>query len=151
MYSGVFSDPTVSSIRLGCSGSGPVDSGGIVARLPVPLFEFRASGQILYRGNAVSQAVLTRGSPRPRSATGAKRDRGSRAGRADTLFDGHSLGQWKVTDFGGQGDVYVKDGAIYLEMGSYATGITWTGPVIRMNYEITLEAMRVEGTTSSVR
>lgn len=61
------------------------------------------------------------------------------------LFDGHSLGQWKVTDFGGQGDVYVKDGAIYLEMGSYATGITWTGPVIRMNYEITLEAMRVEG------
>lgn len=61
------------------------------------------------------------------------------------LFDGQSLGQWKVTDFGGQGDVYVKDGAIYLEMGSYATGITWTGPVIRMNYEITLEAMRVEG------
>ncbi|MDY0354645.1 MAG: DUF1080 domain-containing protein [Sedimentisphaerales bacterium] len=62
------------------------------------------------------------------------------------LFDGQSLGQWKVTDFGGQGDVYVKDGAVYLEMGSYATGITWTGPVIRMNYEITLEAMRVEGT-----
>ncbi len=61
------------------------------------------------------------------------------------LFDGQSLGQWKVTDFGGQGDVYVKDGAIYLEMGSYATGITWTGPVIRMNYEITLEGMRVEG------
>ena len=61
------------------------------------------------------------------------------------LFDGQSLGQWKVTDFGGQGDVYVKDGAIYLEMGSYATGITWTGPIIRMNYEITLEAMRVEG------
>jgi hypothetical protein len=62
------------------------------------------------------------------------------------LFDGQSLGQWKVTDFGGQGDVYVKDGAIYLEMGSYATGITWGGPVVRMNYEITLEAMRVEGT-----
>ena len=61
------------------------------------------------------------------------------------LFDGAGLGQWKVTDFGGQGDVHVKDGAIVLEMGSYATGITWTGPVVRMNYEITLEAMRVEG------
>ncbi len=66
-------------------------------------------------------------------------------GEQARLFDGSGLGQWKVTNFGGQGDVYVKDEAIFLEMGSYATGITWTGPVIRMNYEITLEAMRVEG------
>jgi hypothetical protein len=62
-----------------------------------------------------------------------------------SLFDGKSLGQWKITDFGGQGDVYVKDGAIYLEMGNDMTGVNWTGPLIRMNYEITLEAMRVSG------
>jgi hypothetical protein len=62
-----------------------------------------------------------------------------------SLFDGKSLGQWKITDFGGQGDVYVKDGAIYLEMGNDLTGVNWTGPVVRMNYEITLEAMRVSG------
>lgn len=62
-----------------------------------------------------------------------------------SLFDGKTLGQWKVTDFGGQGNVYVKDGAIYMEMGSYATGITWSGPVVRMDYEITLDAMRVDG------
>ena len=62
-----------------------------------------------------------------------------------SLFDGKSLGQWKITDFGGQGDVYVKDGAIYLEMGNYMTGVTWGGPLTRMNYEITLEAMRVDG------
>ncbi|MBN2133164.1 MAG: DUF1080 domain-containing protein [Sedimentisphaerales bacterium] len=62
-----------------------------------------------------------------------------------SLFDGKTLGQWKITDFGGQGDVYVKDGAIHMAMGSCTTGITWTGPVVRMNYEITLEAMRVEG------
>lgn len=67
-------------------------------------------------------------------------------GQEVSLFDGQGLGQWKVTDFGGQGDVYVKDGAIYLEMGSYATGITWDGPVVRTNYEITLEGMRVDGT-----
>jgi len=66
-------------------------------------------------------------------------------GQEISLFDGKTLGQWKVTDFGGQGDVYVKDGAIYLEMGSYTTGITWAGPVVRMNYEIALEATRVEG------
>ena len=62
-----------------------------------------------------------------------------------SLFDGKSLGQWAITDFGGQGDVYVKDGAIYLEMGNDMTGVNWTGPVVRMNYEITLEAMRVSG------
>ncbi len=67
------------------------------------------------------------------------------AGEEISLFDGQTLGQWKATDFGGQGNVQVKDGAIYLEMGSYATGVTWTGPVVRMNYEISLDAMRVQG------
>jgi hypothetical protein len=62
-----------------------------------------------------------------------------------SLFDGKTLGQWKITDFGGQGDVYVKDGSIVLEMGNDMTGVTWGGPLTRMNYEITLEAMRVSG------
>ncbi len=63
-----------------------------------------------------------------------------------SLFDGETLGQWKITDFGGQGDVYVKDGVIFLEMGNDLTGVTWAGPLVRMNYEITLEVMRVIGT-----
>lgn len=62
-----------------------------------------------------------------------------------SLFDGKTLGHWEITDFGGQGDVYVKDGSIFLEMGNYITGITWTGPLVRTNYEISLDAMRVVG------
>lgn len=62
-----------------------------------------------------------------------------------SLFDGKTLGNWKITDFGGQGKVYVKDSCIYMEQGNDMTGITWGGPLIRMNYEITLEAMRVSG------
>jgi len=62
-----------------------------------------------------------------------------------SLFDGKTLGNWENTDFGGQGKVYVKDGSIYLEQGNDMTGITWAGPLVRMNYEITLEAMRVSG------
>jgi len=62
-----------------------------------------------------------------------------------SLFDGKTLGNWKITDFGGQGKVYIKDGCIYLEQGNDMTGITWAGPLVRMNYEITLEAMRVSG------
>jgi len=65
--------------------------------------------------------------------------------RQISLFDGRALGQWKITDFGGQGKVYVKNGSIFLEMGNDLTGVTWTGPLERMNYEITLEAMRVTG------
>ena len=61
------------------------------------------------------------------------------------LFNGRSPGQWAVTDFGGQGRVYVKDGSIYMETGNNMTGITWKGPLLRVNYEITLEAMRVSG------
>ncbi len=66
-------------------------------------------------------------------------------GQEISLFEGKTLGQWKSTDFGGQGDVTIKDSAIHMAMGSYMTGINWTGPVVRMNYEITLEATRVEG------
>jgi hypothetical protein len=63
----------------------------------------------------------------------------------ENLFNGKTLGQWKITDFGGQGSVYVKDGSIFLEMGNDMTGITWTASVVRTNYEISLEAMRVLG------
>lgn len=66
-------------------------------------------------------------------------------GHAVSLFDGTSLGSWKATEFSGQGDVAIKDGAIYLGMGNYATGITWAGPLVRMDYEITLDAMRDAG------
>lgn len=67
-------------------------------------------------------------------------------GRAVSLFDGESLGYWEKSDFPGPGDIYIEDDAIYMEMGSYATGITWAGPLVRMNYELALEAMRVAGT-----
>jgi len=66
--------------------------------------------------------------------------------RTDTLvlFDGKTLGKWKATPFKDHGSVTVQDGEIRLGMG-YMTGITWSGPLLRMNYEICLEAMRVEG------
>ncbi|MHC4060460.1 MAG: 3-keto-disaccharide hydrolase [Planctomycetota bacterium] len=62
-----------------------------------------------------------------------------------SLFDGRNLGQWKITDFGGQGRVYVEDKSIMLESGNNLTGVTWAGPVLRTNYELSLDAMRVNG------
>ena len=64
------------------------------------------------------------------------------------MFDGKSLGQWQISDFYKPGKVYIKDGTIYIEKSANAgfmQGINWTGPLVKMNYEITLEAMRVDG------
>ncbi len=67
------------------------------------------------------------------------------AGQWASLFDGKTLTGWKVPPFGGEGKVYVKGGAIHMEMGQEATGVTYTGPIARENYEIDLEGMRVMG------
>jgi len=64
-----------------------------------------------------------------------------------SLFDGKTLENWKITNFGGEGDVRVEDGKILLPFGSELTGITWKGqPPARQNYEISLEAQRIDGT-----
>jgi len=49
-----------------------------------------------------------------------------------------------VTDFAGHGTVRVEEGKIILDTG-HMTGITWTNDLPRMNYEVSLDAMRVEG------
>lgn len=71
----------------------------------------------------------------------------SGASAEKVLFDGKTLAGWKVSDFAGHGEVVVKDGQIILEMGpADLTGITWTGGDLpKMDYEITLEAARLDG------
>jgi hypothetical protein len=63
------------------------------------------------------------------------------------LFDGKTLGNWKKTNYGGEGAVTVKDGALVLEMGNDITGVHWADdkPYHKMNYEIELEAQRADG------
>ena len=63
-----------------------------------------------------------------------------------SLFNGKDLTGWKAIDFGGQGEVSVKDGNLILGAGELMTGVVFTEePPARMNYEISLEAKRVEG------
>jgi Domain of Unknown Function (DUF1080) len=62
------------------------------------------------------------------------------------LFDGKTLTNWAPTKFGGEGAVKVEDGQIVLETGKSLTGITWAGGELpKTNYEIALQATRVEG------
>jgi hypothetical protein len=60
-------------------------------------------------------------------------------------FDGKSLTGWEVTNFGPQGPVYVSGGEIILGMGEGCTGISWKGDFPKVNYEVSLDAKRVEG------
>jgi len=61
-----------------------------------------------------------------------------------SLFDGKTLTGWRISDFAGTGPVRIENGKLILEMGTM-TGVTYTNPVPTMNYEISVDAMRVDG------
>lgn len=65
------------------------------------------------------------------------------------LFDGRTLKGWQVieeSDFKRHGVVEVVDGAIVLGAGKPATGVKLAAPLpCRVDYEIRLEAKRLEG------
>jgi len=61
------------------------------------------------------------------------------------LFNGETLNSWKITQFGPQGPVNVSEGRIILGMGDGCTGVTWKKDFPRINYEVSLEAMKITG------
>ena len=61
------------------------------------------------------------------------------------IFDGKTLAGWKATEFAGGGEVAVKDGQLHLPIGNDLTGVNFTGAMPKMNYELALEAQRLEG------
>src|SRR5437870_2443008 len=65
----------------------------------------------------------------------------------EPLFNGKNLDGWKVTDFGGEGEVRVEDGQIIMRMGQPLTGITLAdgSKLPTDNYEFSLQAMKRKG------
>ena len=71
----------------------------------------------------------------------------------EELFDGRTLAGWAPSGFEGEGAVRLQSpfqdgrGAIILEAGTTLSGVTSTrgSALPRVNYEITLEAMRLAG------
>jgi len=62
------------------------------------------------------------------------------------LFDGKTLAGWKTTQFGAHGEPEVQDAQIILPAGDPLTGVNREkDDVPHVNYEIALEAQRVEG------
>ena len=60
------------------------------------------------------------------------------------MFDGKSLDGWKETPFIGKGKVSVQDGMIVLGNG-VMTGVNYVKPFPKYNYELRLEAARLDG------
>jgi len=61
------------------------------------------------------------------------------------LFDGFSLSGWDNVDFIGRGNIRIADSCIILEKGQGITGIRWTKDFPEVDYEVSLEAKRVDG------
>ena len=60
-------------------------------------------------------------------------------------FNGKLLTGWEITNFGPQGPVYASDGEMILGMGDGCTGITWKEDFPSHDYEVSLEAKRIDG------
>jgi len=64
------------------------------------------------------------------------------------LFDGKGLGGWAVaeeSEFAMHGKIYASDGKLFLGKGDPMSGVVWGREFPRTNYELALDAMRVEG------
>ena len=76
---------------------------------------------------------------------GAEPDRGPQHTGWRNLFDGKTLKGWKITKFGGEGEVRVEKATIVMEFGSPLTGITYQGELPKGDYELSLEAQKLDG------
>jgi hypothetical protein len=64
------------------------------------------------------------------------------------LFDGRSLKGWEVVsryEYDKHGEVGVQEGVLVLKAGSPGTGVRWLGEFPRIDYELVLEAKKLEG------
>ncbi len=64
------------------------------------------------------------------------------------LFNGKDLTGWNVLrdgDFDRAGKAHARDGRLILAAGEAMTGVRWTGAFPADDYEVKLEAMRVDG------
>jgi len=61
------------------------------------------------------------------------------------LFNGVSLDGWQVIDFEGHGDIYVTDSCLIIGRGEEISGVKWIKDFPVTNYEVSLDAKRIEG------
>ncbi len=63
-----------------------------------------------------------------------------------SLFNGKNLAGWKVSLFGGDGEIRATQGQLEIGFGVPMSGLRYLGKVPTLDYEIRLEAKRTSGT-----
>jgi hypothetical protein len=122
----------------------------IMAAIALPGLSVRGVAQAQPELRTPSTASQASNSLPPKSGPQNPADAKSSA-EGKSLFDGKTLSGWKPSAFDTQREVKVENpfrggpGAIVLETSDYLSGITYTNDVPRMNYEISLEAMKLKG------
>ena len=61
------------------------------------------------------------------------------------LFDGVTLNNWEIIDYEGHGAVTISDSCIIIGKGDLISGIRWTEDFPQTDYELVLNAKRVDG------
>lgn len=90
------------------------------------------------------EPVIT--TPTETATPATKPEEAPAAAKWKSLFDGKTLDGWKSIEFGGEGEVSVKDGKIVMERGSDITGIVYSGAALpKVNYELAWQAQRIDG------
>src|SRR5256885_9538643 len=122
----------------GCATPTPLDRSGntrkLVSDSPVPTATTDAKP---------SSPATSSASPPAKVDTKKAVDAVQSAAGWQGLFDGKTLDGWKITEFGGRGEVGVKDGLLMIHMGAMLTGVAWTNEIPQTDYEVRLEAMNV--------
>lgn len=86
-----------------------------------------------------------------RQATQAPARTAAPVSTAKSLFDGKSLAGWKDSNFAGGGEVRVEPDfkgqgpVIWVDAGQSLSGITFTNPVPKTDFEVTVEALKIQG------
>ena len=83
-------------------------------------------------------AILTRDGPAP-----ARQIPAQDAGPWKSFFDGKTLDGWRTME--PDCNVYAQDGQLIFEAGGMGTSIAWTRAFPRVDYELSVEARRLEG------
>jgi hypothetical protein len=103
---------------------------------------------LLLAGCAQRDACLPVNAPATAPATApvtAPATQPALAASNQNLFDGKTLNGWTVTDFAGHGEPRVENGCIILPSGESLTGLNYTGKTPTTNYEVEMDAKRVQG------
>lgn len=62
-----------------------------------------------------------------------------------SLFNGRDLSGWQTNNFAGGGEIRIEDGKVIIGTGVALSGIKRTNVLYKSNYEVSLQAMKIDG------